>query len=347
MLKIIITQPDDWHLHLRDNENMRAVVNDTARRFGRAIIMPNLTPPVTDCHQAIQYRQRILSSIDEQYRFDPLMTLYLTDNTSPAEIQRASESPHIHAAKLYPAGATTNSDAGVTHINKISAVLEAMQKQDFPLLVHGEATDEKIDIFDREKAFIDNTLINIRRDFPQLRIVFEHITTKDAVEYVLSQNESIAATITAHHLLINRNALFKGGINPHHYCLPIVKREKHRQALLNAATQRANRFFAGTDSAPHSRASKESSCGCAGIYTAHAAVELYAEAFEEADDFSQFEQFMSLSGPAFYRLPENTDNISLVKRSWTVPESIPFGSHTLTPFKAGQSIRWTLEDKSE
>lgn len=347
MQKLIFTRPDDWHLHLRDSENMQAVVKDTARQFARAIIMPNLTPPVTHCDQAIQYRQRILSALGDDYRFDPLMTLYLTDNTSAAEIRKASESPFIYAAKLYPAGATTNSDAGVTHIDKISTVLEAMQQYDFPLLVHGEATGDEIDIFDREKIFIDNTLIKIRQDFPQLRIVFEHITTQEAVDYVLSQNEYTAATITAHHLLINRNALFKGGMNPHHYCLPVVKREKHRQALLVAATQRANRFFAGTDSAPHARSAKESACGCAGIYTAHAAVELYAEAFEEAANFSQFEQFMSLSGAAFYRLPVNTAQVTLIKKDWTAPQTVAFGEHELVPFRAGQTIHWTLENITE
>jgi dihydroorotase len=347
MLKIIITKPDDWHLHLRDSDNMLAVVNDTARRFGRAIIMPNLKPPVVNCEQAARYRQRILMAVDDRYRFDPLMTLYLTDQTSPDEIQAAAESSFIHAAKLYPAGATTNSDAGVTAIDKIYPVLEAMQTHDFPLLVHGEATADDIDIFDREKVFIDNTLVKIRLDFPQLRIVFEHITTKEAVDYVLSQNDYLAATITAHHLLINRNALFEGGINPHHYCLPIAKREKHRKALLYAATQRATRFFAGTDSAPHARNAKESGCGCAGIYTAHAALELYAEAFDETGDFSQFEQFMSISGAEFYGLPVNSDHVTLVKRNWTVPENLPFGSETLIPFKAGQNISWILEDTIE
>ena len=344
MHKIILTRPDDWHLHLRDAETMQAVVNHSARQFARAIIMPNLSPPVTTCDQALEYRARILSALDDQYRFDPLMTLYLTDNTPVEEIRKASDSPYIQAAKLYPAGATTNSDAGVTHIDRIYSVLEAMQEYDFPLLVHGEATGEQVDIFDREKVFIDDTLIKIRRDFPQLRIVFEHITTQEAVDYVLSQNEFMAATITAHHLLINRNAMFRGGINPHHYCLPVAKREKHRQALVIAATQRANRFFAGTDSAPHARTAKESACGCAGIYTAHAAIELYAEAFAEADDFSQFEQFMSLSGPAFYRLPVNTEQVTLVKKDWTAQQSIPFGSNELVPFRAGQTIHWTLDN---
>jgi dihydroorotase len=343
MQTITLTQPDDWHLHLRDSIHLQAVVNDSARQFARAIVMPNLTPPVTRCDQALAYRERIIAAIDSSYSFEPLMTLYLTDNIAAEEIINASKSPFIHAAKLYPAGATTNSDAGVTHIDNIQLVLEAMQKHDFPLLVHGEATGDQVDIFDREKVFIDKTLQKIRHQFPELRIVFEHITTSDAADYVLSQDEHIAATITAHHLLINRNALFKGGMNPHHYCLPIAKRETHRLALLDAATRHAQRFFAGTDSAPHSQGAKESACGCAGIYTAHAAIELYAEAFDQAGDFSQFEQFMSLSGPAFYRLPINSNRISLVRQNWTVPGSVPFGDQQLIPFRAGQNISWKLE----
>ncbi len=343
MNTVTITKPDDWHLHLRDSEELRSVLNDSAKRFARAIIMPNLSPPVTHCKQALQYRDRILSALDVTGSFDPLMTLYLTDNTSTEEIRLATSSPFIHAAKLYPAGSTTNSDAGVTHINKILPILEAMQKYDLPLLVHGEATGDEVDIFDREKVFIDKTLQKIRFDFPELRIVFEHITTEDSVQFVLAQDKFTAATITAHHLLINRNSLFKGGINPHHYCLPIVKREHHRQALLTAATQHAKRFFSGTDSAPHARNAKESVCGCAGIYTSHAAIELYAEAFDQVDDFSQFEQFMSLSGPAFYHLPVNTDLITLIKETWQSPDHIPFGQTTLVPFRAGQPISWRLE----
>jgi dihydroorotase len=341
-LKII--QPDDWHLHLRDSLSMQSVVNDTARQFARAIIMPNLVPPVTTCEQACAYRERILAAVDTELSFEPLMTLYLTDNTSSEEIRLASESPFIHAAKLYPAGATTNSDAGVSDIKRIHSVLEAMQQYDLPLLVHGEATANEIDIFDREKAFIDQTLTQLRKDYPELRIVFEHITTSDAVSFVLEQTPAYTAgTITAHHLLINRNALFKGGMNPHHYCLPVVKRETHRLALLKAATQHADRFFCGTDSAPHAQGAKESACGCAGIYTAHAAIELYAEAFEQALDFSQFEQFMSLSGPAFYHLPVNTRQITLDKQDWTIADSIPFAHQTLIPFRAGQTLSWKLE----
>ena len=343
MRKIKITTPDDWHLHVRDHAQMKSVINDTARQFARAIIMPNLLPPVTSCVQAIAYRDRILSALQPGLSFNPLMTLYLTDNIALAEISSAAASPFIHAAKLYPAGATTNSDAGVSQIEKIFPVLEAMQTHDLPLLVHGEATAADIDIFDREKVFIDRTLSKIRHHFPALRIVFEHITTQDAVDYVLAQNTAVAATITAHHLLINRNDLFKGGINPHHYCLPVAKREHHRLALLAAATRHAGRFFAGTDSAPHPRNAKESSCGCAGIYTAHAAVELYAEAFEQADDFTNFESFMSLAGPDFYHLPVNTGTVTLRKQNWTVADTINFAETTLIPFRAGKTISWTLE----
>lgn len=342
MHELTITQPDDWHLHLRDAASMHSVVNDSARQFKRAIVMPNLVPPITTCEHALAYRERILSAVDSRYEFDPLMTLYLTDNTSVDEIKRASESPFIHATKLYPAGATTNSDAGVTNISKITKVLEAMQEHDFPLLVHGEATGDDVDIFDREKVFIEQTLSKIRQNFPQLRIVFEHITTQDAVEYVMSENTLTAGTITAHHLLINRNALFKGGMNPHHYCLPVAKREIHRQALLRAASEHADRFFAGTDSAPHARHAKESACGCAGIYTAHAAIELYAEAFELTGNFNQFEQFMSLSGPDFYRLPVNSEQITLTRETWQVPEQLEFAEQTLVPFRAGLPIAWKL-----
>ncbi len=345
MHQITLTRPDDWHLHLRDNEQMKAIVNDTAAQFARAIIMPNLVPPVTSCEQALAYRQRILSSVDPSTNFTPLMTLYLTDSIAIDEIKLAAESPFIHAAKLYPAGATTNSDAGVTHIDKIYHVLEAMQKFDLPLLVHGEATAEKIDIFDREKVFIDKTLIKIRQQFPELRIVFEHITTSNAVDYVLSQNSKTAATITAHHLLINRNDLFKGGMNPHHYCLPVVKREDHRLALLKAASQFPGKFFAGTDSAPHPQNAKESACGCAGIYSAHAAIELYAEAFDQADSFTHFESFMSQAGAAFYNLPVNNESITLIKQDWTVADRLDYAEQTLIPFKAGQSISWRLLTK--
>jgi dihydroorotase len=345
MHTLVITTPDDWHLHVRDQAHMKSVINDSARQFARAIIMPNLSPPITSCEQALAYRKRILSAIDSDLSFAPLMTLYLTDNISITQIKAAAESPFIHAAKLYPAGATTNSDAGVSHIDKILPVLEAMQKHDFPLLVHGEATGSEIDIFDREKVFIDKTLIRVRQLFPELRIVFEHITTREAAEYVLSENERIAATITAHHLLINRNDLFRGGMNPHHYCLPVAKREHHRLALCTAATQHPGRFFAGTDSAPHARHAKESACGCAGIYTAHVAIELYAEAFEQAQNFTHFETFMSIAGPEFYQLPVNRGKITLRRQNWIVPDSFPFADEKLVPFRAGKPIGWKLESK--
>ena len=342
MNKLTLIKPDDWHLHLRDAPYLGAVVGDTAKQFGRAIVMPNLKPPITNCDEAESYRQRILSNLPDGNRFQPLMTLYLTDNTSVAEIALASASDTIFAAKLYPAGATTNSDAGVTDIQKIYPVLEAMQLHQFPLLIHGEATGRQIDIFDREKIFIDSTMQQIRKDFPELRIVFEHITTADAVDFVRAQDEYVAATITPHHLLINRNALFEGGIRPHHFCLPVAKREEHRVALLNAATGNTGKFFAGTDSAPHSQSAKESACGCAGIYSAYCAVELYAEAFDLADNFTNFEAFMSLNGPRFYRLPVNTIQITLEKIKWQVPETLDYNNELLIPFKAGETLQWIM-----
>ena len=343
MHSLTIIQPDDWHLHLRDQSQMISVVNDSAQQFARAVIMPNLTPPIVSCIQAEAYRKRIMDSVDIP-TFNPLMTLYLTDNTSPEEIKAASDSAVIYAAKLYPAGATTNSDAGVTHIDKIMSALNAMQRYDLPLLVHGEATGDEFDIFDREKIFIENTLVKIRKSFPELRIVFEHITTRDAVDFVTSENNYIAATITPHHLLINRNAIFKGGINPHHYCLPVAKREIHRIALLQAATSASACFFAGTDSAPHAQSAKESACGCAGIYSAYAAIELYAEAFEQVGDFSHFESFMSLNGPAFYSLPVNSTQITLHKQAWIVPEKLTYGDEKLVPFMAGKELSWKLKN---
>ena len=343
MNRLTFIKPDDWHLHLRDAPYLGAVVGDTARQFGRAIVMPNLKPPIINCAQAESYRQRILSSLPTGSQFQPLMTLYLTDNTKAEDIVRASASANIFAAKLYPAGATTNSDDGVTSINQIYPVLEAMQTQQLPLLIHGEATGDQVDIFDREKLFIDSTMQQIRSDFPELRIVFEHITTAEAVDYVLSQDDLIAATITPHHLLINRNALFDGGIRPHHYCLPVAKRERHRVALLQAATGGGcGRFFAGTDSAPHSQSAKESACGCAGIYSAYCAIELYAEAFELAADFTHFEAFMSLNGPAFYRLPVNKERITLEKISWTIPKALDYAEDMLIPFKAGEALQWKI-----
>jgi dihydroorotase len=343
MNKLTIIRPDDWHLHLRDTPFLEAVVADSAYQFERAIIMPNLVPPVRDCAAALAYRQRILDALPTDCRFDPLMTLYLTDNTSVAEIIEASESEFIHGAKLYPAGATTNSDAGVTDLAKLDAVFAAMQEYGLVLQVHGEATAADIDVFDREKQFIDRSLIKIRARFPELRIVFEHITTLEAVEFVRDGDARLAATITAHHLLINRNALFRGGIRPHHYCLPVAKREHHRQALLDAASSGEARFFCGTDSAPHSQSAKESACGCAGIYSAHTALELYAEAFEQAGDFRHFEAFMSLNGPAFYRLEPNPTRVSLRRSPWVVPDSLPYPESHLIPFMAGETLNWKLD----
>jgi dihydroorotase len=344
MNRLTIIKPDDWHLHLRDSPQLESVVGDTARQFSRAIVMPNLDPPVISCEQALAYRERILSALPARHPFQPLMTLYLTDNTGVEEIKQASSSDSIFAVKLYPAGATTNSDAGVTDIGKIYPVLEAMQKLQLPLLVHGEATGDAVDVFDREKRFIDASLDSIRKDFPQLPVVFEHITTTDAVEYVTSQDDKLAATITPHHLLINRNAMFSNGFRPHHYCLPVAKREEHRQSLLSAASSGSTKFFAGTDSAPHSRQAKEAACGCAGIYSAYCAIELYAEAFELQQDFTHFEAFMSLNGPAFYRLPVNKDSINLEKSAWTVPDSLPFAQQSLIPFKAGETLQWKIVD---
>jgi dihydroorotase len=344
MNKLTIITPDDWHLHLRDSPFMEAVVGDTARQFGRAIIMPNLNPPVRSCADAMAYRQRILAALPARSNFSPLMTLYLTDNTDVADIEAAGNSEFIHGAKLYPAGATTNSDAGVTDLAKLDRVFEAMQKHRLVLQVHGEATASDIDIFDREKAFIEQSLSGIRKDFPELRIVFEHITTSDAVDYVRSGDAGLAATITPHHLLINRNAIFQGGIRPHHYCLPVAKRERHRMALLNAASAGDARFFAGTDSAPHSKIAKEAACGCAGIYSAYSAVELYAEAFELAGDFTHFEAFMSRSGADFYGLPQNQGTLTLARTEWLVPDSLPYPDSSLVPFKAGETLRWKIVD---
>lgn len=335
-----IVKPDDWHLHLRDTPYLEAVVGDTARQFGRAIVMPNLTPPVRDCADALAYRQRILAALPPRSDFEPLMTLYLTDTTRVDEIAAAAESPYIHGAKLYPAGATTNSAAGVTSLDRIEPVLEAMQRHRLVLQVHGEATGGEVDVFDRERIFIEQSLTRIQRDFPELRIVFEHITTREAVEFVQAAGPEIAATVTPHHLLINRNALFQGGLRPHHYCLPVAKRERHRQALLAAASSGEPSFFAGTDSAPHARDAKESACGCAGIYSAHSALELYAEAFEEVGDFKHFEAFMSIHGAAFYGLPRNAGKVRLERREWVLPESLPYPESSLVPFRAGETLRW-------
>ncbi len=338
---LTLTRPDDWHLHLRDGDVLPTVVAHTAAQFGRAIIMPNLRPPVTDTAQALAYRQRILAALPAGLLFEPLMTLYLTDKLDAAEIARA-QAGGIVAAKLYPAGATTNSDAGVSSLRKIYPVLEAMQRLGMPLLVHGEVTDPEVDLFDREAVFIDQQLIPLRRDFPALKIVFEHITTAEAVHYVQSSGAATAATITAHHLLYNRNALFTGGIRPHYYCLPVLKRERHRLALVQAATSGNAKFFLGTDSAPHPAQLKEHASGCAGCYTAHAAIELYAEAFDAAAALDRLEAFASFNGPDFYQLPRNTTQITLRRESWTPPASFTFGAAELKPLRAGEALAWRL-----
>jgi len=340
MKRLDIVKPDDWHLHLRDTPYLEAVVADTARQFGRAIVMPNLAPPVRSCADAMAYRERILAALPAGSDFEPLMTLYLTDTTPVGEIAAAAESPQIHGAKLYPAGATTNSDSGVTDIERVFPLFEAMQQHRLILQVHGEATGDDIDVFDREKVFIERQLIRIHREFPELRIVFEHITTREAADYVRDAGPGLGATITPHHLLINRNALFKGGLRPHHYCLPVAKREHHRRALLAAASGGETCFFAGTDSAPHARDAKESACGCAGIYSARSALELYAEAFDEAGGFEHFEAFMSFNGAAFYGLPRNTRKIALHRQEWTLPEALPYAGSSLVPFRAGETLHW-------
>lgn len=342
MSQVTIIRPDDWHLHLRDGEAMRAVLPNTARRFARAIVMPNLQPPVTTTDKALGYRGRILSALPEGTKFEPLMTLYLTDHTTGDEIRRAKQSGVIHAVKYYPAGATTNSDSGVTALLRCEDALAAMAECDLPLLVHGEVTFPDVDIFDREKIFIDRVLIPVLSKFSRLRVVFEHITTRDAVQFVLSTPARVAATITAHHLLINRNALFAGGIRPHHYCLPILKREEDRQALIRAAVSGNSRFFLGTDSAPHARNTKEAACGCAGIYTAHAGIELYAEIFDAANALDRLEGFASIHGANFYGLPRNQDRITLVKDAWSVPQELPFHGDTLVPFRAGGTVSWRM-----
>jgi dihydroorotase len=342
--KITITRPDDWHLHLRDGEALKVVLPDTASRFARAIIMPNLRPPVTNVDLAKAYRERILQALPVEAKFEPLMTLYLTDNTTAEEIARAKESGVVHGVKLYPAGATTNSDSGVTNIDKCAGALAAMQELGLPLLVHAEVTDADVDVFDRERTFIDRHMRPLLEKYADLKVVFEHITTKDAVDFVSAASENVAATITVHHLLLNRNDMFKGGIRPHHYCLPILKREEHRKALLGAATSGSAKFFLGTDSAPHAKSAKEAVCGCAGMYTAHAAIELYAEVFETENALDKLEGFASFYGADFYGLPRNTEQISLVKSSWDVPESLPFDGDVLVPLRAGQAVTWRLVD---
>lgn len=339
---ITITRPDDWHLHLRDGEALKAVLPDTARQFARAIAMPNLRPPVTTTALALAYRQRILDAVPSGMRFEPLMTLYLTDNTPAEEIAKAKASGMIHGVKLYPAGATTNSDSGVTSLDKCAHALEAMQKCGLPLLVHAEVTDSNVDVFDREKVFIERNMMPLLKKFPALKVVFEHITTQDAADFVQGTSSNVAATITAHHLLMNRNDMFTGGIRPHHYCLPVLKREEHRLALVKAATSGNPKFFLGTDSAPHAKYTKEAACGCAGMYTAHTAMELYAEAFEAANSLDKLEGFASFYGADFYGLPRNMDKVILKREAWVVPSELKLGDDSLVPLRAGQSIAWRL-----
>lgn len=344
MQQLTLTRPDDWHIHLRDGDFLNTTVPHAARQFGRAIVMPNLRPPVTTTAQAQDYRQRILAATPRGARFEPLMTLYLTDNTPPEEIRRAKDSGIVQGVKLYPAGATTNSDAGVTALERCYPALAAMEEVGLPLLVHGEVTAAHIDIFDRERIFIEQNLLPLTARFSALKVVFEHITTRDAVSFVLDASANIAATITAHHLLLNRNDLLAGGIRPHYYCLPVLKREDDRAALLRAATSGNPKFFLGTDSAPHSRATKEAACGCAGTYTAHAALEFYAEAFEQTDALEKLEGFASFHGADFYGLPRNQEQVTLIKQEQEIPDSYVFGSETVVPLRAGGKIAWRLQE---
>lgn len=339
---VTLIRPDDWHLHLRDGAALTSVLPHSARQFARAIVMPNLKPPVTTVKLALAYRERIIAAVPAQMQFVPLMTLYLTDNTPADEIRRAKESGLIHGVKLYPAGATTNSDAGVTDLAKCRKALEAMQDVGMPLLVHGEVTDPDVDIFDREAVFIDRVLQPLRKEMPALKVVFEHITTRHAADYVIESDATLAATITAHHLLYNRNEIFRGGIRPHYYCLPILKREEHRQALVRAATSSSGKFFLGTDSAPHAKGSKENACGCAGCYTALHALELYTQAFDHAGALDKLEAFASFNGPAFYGLPRNTDTVTLKREAWTVPQQLALGDETIVPLNGGEAIEWKL-----
>lgn len=340
--RITLTRPDDWHIHLRDGDALPRTVADAARYFGRAIAMPNLVPPVTDTQQALAYRERIVAARPSGSQFEPLMVLYLTDNTDPQEIFRA-KAAGIHACKLYPAGATTNSASGVTDLKKVYPVLEAMQETGMLFLLHGEVTDSAIDIFDREKVFIDRTLTQLTQHFPALRMVLEHITTSEAAAFVSEAPANVGATITAHHLLYNRNHMLAGGIRPHYYCLPILKRNTHQEALIKAAISGSPKFFLGTDSAPHAQHRKEAACGCAGSYTANAALELYAEAFEDAGALDKLEGFASHFGPDFYQLPRNTDTITLVKQAWQIPESLTLGDQSLIPLRAGETLRWQVQ----
>ncbi len=344
MTKITITRPDDWHLHLRDGKQMQAVLPYSAQQFARAIIMPNLKPPIVTTEMALAYRERILAALPStmQAQFVPLMTLYLTDNTHPSEVIRAKESGVVYGVKYYPAGATTHSDAGVTDIAKCYATLETMEQVNLPLLVHGEVTDPEVDMFDREKIFIDRILSPLAQRYPGLRIVLEHVTTSDAVAFVKEASSNIAASMTAHHLLLNRNAIFQGGIHPHYYCLPILKRETHRLALVEAATSGNPKFFLGTDSAPHSQSNKEADCGCAGIFTAHAAMAFYAEVFEQVDKLEKLEAFASFHGADFYQLPRNTAHITLKKEDWKIPVQLEFAKEKLIPLRAGQHLSWKI-----
>jgi len=338
---LTLTRPDDWHVHLRDGDVLSHVLAHTAVQFSRAVVMPNLKPPVTTTALALAYRDRIMQALPDGAVFQPLMTLYLTDNTPESEIQ-AAHAAGVVAVKLYPAGATTNSDSGVTSIAHTYKALEALQRVGMPLLIHGEVTDSNIDLFDREAVFIDQHLIPLRRDFPELKIVFEHITTREAAQYVAQAGRFTAATVTAHHLLYNRNALFMGGVRPHYYCLPVLKREIHRQALVDAVTSGSDRFFLGTDSAPHATHLKEHASGCAGCYTALSALELYAEAFDSAGALDKLEGFASFHGPDFYDLPRNTGKVNLQRQTWTLPDSLPFGQTSLKPLRAGEELGWRL-----
>lgn len=342
MQTLTLTRPDDCHLHLRDGAPLASVLPHTVRTFARAVVMPNLKPPVTSTALAAAYRSRILQALPKGSKFEPLMTLYLTDNTSADEVAAARRSGFVCGVKYYPAGATTNSAEGVTRIDRTYAALAAMEEQDLPLLVHGEVTTAGVDVFDRERIFVETILADIMRRFPRLRIVVEHATTREAVDFVLAGGPRIAATITAHHLLYNRNAIFAGGLRPHYYCLPVLKREEHREALVRAATSGSPKFFLGSDSAPHARGDKEAACGHAGIYTAHAAIELYAEVFERAGALDKLEAFASLHGADFYRLPRNRDSIGLRKEPWNVPAEMAFGAATLVPLRAGESVAWRL-----
>jgi len=338
---LTITRPDDWHIHFRDGAAMRSVLPDTARVFGRAIAMPNLKPPVVNVADAAAYRDRLLAASGAA-AFDPLMTLYLTDNTQPDEIRRAHASGFVHAVKYYPAGATTNSDSGVTELAKAYQAIAAMEEAGMPLLLHGEVVDAEVDVFDREAVFIERHLVRLMNDFPRLKIVLEHITTRQAAEFVATAPANVAATITVHHLLYNRNAMFRGGIRPHMYCLPVLKREQHRQALVAAAISGNPKFFLGTDSAPHAVGAKEAACGCAGIYSAHAAIELYAEAFEDAGALDRLEAFASFHGADFYGLPRHADTITLRRENWTAPDRLELGDEALIPLRAGETIRWRV-----